>query len=128
MACDIDGYVGVIDKEGQEVLVLNDEPMQATFVEDNQGLMCVRWMYAPNEDAVKARLAVIRPCLREAAEVVEFKVHEDNFLLLDSATDTRKPCECLQVHMHQGVYRVTTYVDKAAEGVGLVVAAFRWVS
>ncbi|WP_410815531.1 Imm21 family immunity protein [Micromonospora sp. 050-3] len=49
-ACDVDGYVGVLDVGADQALVLADEPASTTYLPDRR--IFVRWLYAVSEAEV----------------------------------------------------------------------------
>lgn len=50
--CSITDYLGKIDKNNHVVLVMGDEPMAVLIVRQEGRILIIRWMYAPNQNAV----------------------------------------------------------------------------
>ncbi len=65
-ACEIEGWLGVLEVEGGQALVLNDDPMETAALATKDSLLMVRWCYAQSEDAVLRHL--------ERANEVDFPV------------------------------------------------------
>src|SRR5688500_9199880 len=64
-ACTVEDYLGVVARPWGNVLVLNDEPLSTAIVAAPNELLLVRWVCAPDEEAllttVRQRLASAPP-------------------------------------------------------------------
>jgi hypothetical protein len=125
VACSVDDYIGVVLWRQVHVLVLDDEPHQTAFWRDSQGVLFVRWMYAPDEASVTEHLKGIRSRLLDPVEVVDFQVNEQEHVLLDAAAKGSHPNELLRVRIDPGNYRVTTHLDKPTKQLGLLIHVFK---
>lgn len=50
--CRITDYMGKIDRNNHAVLAMGDEPMAVRIVQQEGRILIIRWMYAPNHNAV----------------------------------------------------------------------------
>lgn len=50
--CSVTDYLGKIHKDNHVVLVMGDEPMAIRIIQQEGRILIIRWMYAPNHNAV----------------------------------------------------------------------------
>lgn len=106
-ACDVAAYAGVIRIGDGQGLVLGDMPMPAAWWPDGGGFL-VRWMAAPNDEAV---LNILRGLSLDLAwdPEAEFEFRAGPLVLFDSAwpgSDVRS--EAIRLELAAGRYRVDT--------------------
>lgn len=110
LACGVDGYVGVIRKEGHEILVLGDEPLQ-TAVARLGGRPClVRWAFAPSVEYAESVLADIDPGLLQGPlEYTEVRFASTPLVVMDSGDAGAEANELLHFEVKPGNYSVRVY-------------------
>jgi hypothetical protein len=110
LACGVDGYVGVIRKAGQEILVLGDEPLQ-TAVAWLGGRPClVRWAFAPSAEYAESVLADIDPGLLQGPlESTEVHFTSAPLVVMDSGDAGEEVDELLHFEVEPGNYSVRVY-------------------
>jgi len=123
-ACMIDDYVGVIRWHGVDVLVLNDEPLATTCI-TNGLTMLLRWMYAPNEEAITNVIQGMARHFPEQQGGALLVCQASNYMLFDAGAPEQKRVELIEVDIAPGPYVVETHVWKPNEDVGLVVHVLR---
>lgn len=90
-ACEVDGFVGVVESGDHRVAVIGDEPAETTWLPMGfTGGIIAKWTYAPNfESAEESLLQLARPevvrALPWASENVSLPVAEQRLLLFDAA-------------------------------------------
>lgn len=126
IACAAEGYTSALTLRNMSVLVLNDEPLQTTFLRDATGAFFVRWVYAPGQPEVDAALAVMRGQLGPAVEAVDFHADAPNLVLMDAAEQGASPSlgNRLSLHLEAGSYKVSTHIYKPSSEVALLIHAF----
>jgi len=122
-ACAIEDFTGIVRKNGHDILVLDDEPMQTCFVEHEAAPLLVRWMYAPDEEAVLTSLGTLG-LEANPEETVKCGFSSGDLLLLDAAYDGRDPIETLPVSIDPGEYNILTFIHKPSPEVALVIHRF----
>lgn len=113
-ACAVRGYLGRISVGAREALVLDDMPMQTTWVPRTGGVggMLARWMFAESEAEFLRSLQAIPPGVfhREFRFVVE----RSPLVLFDSAfagrNVSKRPAEYLSIELAPGTYEIETAV------------------
>jgi hypothetical protein len=123
-ACAVDDYVGVIEWNGANVLVLNDEPL-ATTCPTAVLTVFLRWMYAPNEDAVMGVVHDLVNCLPRQDSGVVFECRADRYALFDAGALGRNVIETIEVEIAPGFYIVETHILKPSSDVGLIAHVLR---
>jgi len=110
LACGVEGYVGVVEKDGGQVLVLNDSPFQ-TAVASLDGKPClVRWVYAPSDDEAESFLAAMVPDqLHGPLESVGIHIGSSPLLLMDAAFSGDDPGDILELKLDPGPYSLRVY-------------------
>lgn len=113
-ACAVRGYLGRILVGAREALVLDDMPMQTTWVSPTSadGGMLARWMFAESEaDFLRWLRAIPRGIFRRE---FGFLVERSPLVLFDSAFAGRnvrkRPAEYLSIEMDPGMYEIETAV------------------
>lgn len=123
-ACAVDDYVGVIQWDGVDVLVLNDEPL-ATTCPTADLTVFLRWMYAPNEDAIMSVVHNLANHLPQQESGVVFECRAARYALFDAGTFGRNVVEMIEVEIAPGTYVVETHVLKPNSEVGLIAHVLR---
>jgi hypothetical protein len=113
-ACAVRGYLGRISVGAREALVLDDMPMQTTWVSPTgaDGGMVARWMFAESEaEFLRWLQAIPRGIFRRE---FRFLVERSPLVLFDSAFAGRnvrkRPAEYLSIELDAGTYEIETAV------------------
>jgi hypothetical protein len=123
-ACAIDDYAGVIQWNGVDVLILNDEPLATTCL--TSGLtVFLRWMYAPNEDAITNVIQDMTRHFSKQQRGIAFGCQAARYVLFDAGAPGQNVVETIEVDVAPGPYVVETHVWKPNEDVGLIVHVLR---
>ncbi|WP_257460858.1 immunity 21 family protein [Archangium lipolyticum] len=124
-ACGVEGYVGVIEKAGGEMLVLGDEPLQ-TAVSALDGRPClVRWVYAPSPGVAESTVAAMVPAqLRGPLESVAIRLEGSPLVLMDAGAPGEHPGDTLELELEPGAYRVHVYEFAPARDMKFLVYEF----
>lgn len=121
-ACDVEGVVGTLKKDGHDILVLGDEPLETMYHRDGQEDYLVQWMYAPDEDAVIKVLEAMPDALAsEISPPVEVCFAEGRQLLADAAFPGSRASDHLELSLTPGRYSVHTFDYKPSDDIHLVV-------
>lgn len=125
LACGVEGYEGVIEKAGCQILVLGDEPLQ-TAVSLLNGRPClVRWLYAPSPEAAESAVAAMVPMhLRGPLESVALRIESSPLVLMDAGAPGEQPGDTLEQELQPGAYRVHVYELAPARDMKFLVHAF----
>ncbi|REG22585.1 immunity protein 21 of polymorphic toxin system [Archangium gephyra] len=125
VACGVEGYVGVIEMAGGQVLVLGDEPLQ-TAVFSLSGRPClVRWVYAPSPGVAESFITAMVPIhLRGPLESVAIHVDSSPLVLMDAGAHGEHPGDTLELELEPGSYRVHVYEFAPARDMKFLVHAF----
>jgi hypothetical protein len=113
-ACAVRGYLGRISVGVREALVLDDMPMQTTWMPPSgtDGGMLARWMYAENEAELLHWLQVMPRGIFHRD--FPFLVERSPLVLFDSAFAGRnvrkRPTEYLSIELVPGTYQIETAV------------------
>ncbi len=119
-ACDVDGWLGVLEIGSGHGVVLGDEPMGTTWQasgsleasgesEGTAGGLLVRWMYADSEaEALRALQRVPETAWRDDGIVLE--VGGEGLCLMDAATPRSELADDdhLTIHLPPGTYAFAT--------------------
>jgi Immunity protein 21 len=124
VACMIDDYASVIQWNGVDVLILNDEPLATTCLTDGLTVF-VRWIYAPNEEAIKNVIQDITLLFLKRNQGVAFGCQADKYVLFDAGAPGTHIVERIEVNIAPGAYIVETHIWRPNEDVGLVVHVLR---
>jgi hypothetical protein len=110
-ACAIEDYLGCIDIGPGKGLVLDDEPMQTTWLPfpKEQGGMFVRWQWAPDEASVIKTLGELQEELWHSTNL-SFWVNDGVLLLFDAACPGSDIDSSLTIELVAGRY----FIDSAA--------------
>jgi hypothetical protein len=110
MACGVEGYAGVIEKAGYQILVLGDEPLQTAVSRLNERPCLVRWVYAPSPSVAESSIAAMVPFhLRGPLESVAIHIDNSPLILMDAGAPGEHPGDTLELWLEPGVYRVNVY-------------------
>jgi hypothetical protein len=125
VACGVDGYVGVIEKDGSQVLVLGDEPLQTGVARLNGRLCLVRWVYAPSPRDAEASVAAMAPAyLRGPLESVVLRIVGSPLVLMDAGAPGDQPGDTLELELDPGLYNVHVYEFAPAQDTKFLVHEF----
>jgi hypothetical protein len=109
-ACGVEGYVGVIEKDGDQVLVLNDAPFQTALARLDGRPCLVRWVHAPSLRDAESSLAAMAPAhLRGPLESVTIRLGSAPLVLMDAGASGEEPGDTLEWELEPGLYRVQVY-------------------
>jgi hypothetical protein len=108
-ACAIEGYLGLIDVGVGTGLVLDDEPMQTSFlpVPQQKGVILIRWEWANDEGAILRELAEIQEELWNQTDL-SFGVNEGVLVLFDAACSGQHTGDSLELSLTKGEYSIAT--------------------
>jgi immunity protein 21 of polymorphic toxin system len=113
MACGVEGYAGVIEKAGCQILVLGDEPLQTAV------------LYAPSTEAAESSVAAMVPMhLRGPLESVALRIERPPLILMDAGAPGEHPGDVLELELQPGAYRVHVYELAPARDMKFLVHAF----
>ncbi len=113
-ACAVRDYLGRISVGAREALVLNDMPMQTTWVPriGTYGGMLVRWMFAESEADLLRWLQAIPQGIFHRE--FRFSVERSPLVLFDSAFAGRnvmkQPAVYLSINLDPGTYEIETAI------------------
>lgn len=82
--CSVTDYLGKIHKDNHVVLVMGDEPMAVRIVQQEGGILIIRWMYAPNQNAVDRLLESDLIEGLEPIEEIQVEWDSNQLVLFDS--------------------------------------------
>ncbi|WP_309896650.1 Imm21 family immunity protein [Archangium sp.] len=125
LACGVEGFAGVIEKAGCQVLVLGDEPLQ-TAVSLLNGKPClVRWVYAPSPDVAETAVGAMQSVhLRGPLESSTIRLENSPLILMDAGATGEHPGDTLELELEPGAYRAHVYEFAPAEAMKFLVHAF----
>jgi hypothetical protein len=125
-ACDVNGYVDLLDVGSGHGLVLGDEPMETMWwhSEVGDGGILVRWGYADDEARVVHSLARIPDDVWEETSLL-FTVGQSPLYLFDSAWPGREVSRHLVIQVPQGTYSVATGIYRPDDRTELVLHRLR---
>lgn len=125
VACGAEGYVGVIEKAGSQVLVMGDEPLQTAISLLNGRLCLVRWVYAPSPGVAESALVAMEPAhLRGPLESVAIRMESSPLVLMDAGASGEHPGDTLELELEPGAYRVHVYEFAPARDMKFLVHEF----
>lgn len=84
-ACSVDGYTGVIARAWGACIVLNDEPLRTTVVQSAAGETVVRWIHAPDEEALMDRVNSFSPNATDEVERLAVPLLSEAYVIWDAA-------------------------------------------
>lgn len=128
-ACSVDGYLGVLNVQKGQALVLADEPMRTSVKRLEQGdVMIVRWVWAQNETQVIESL----PLALESADWLEtdFTINHssETFVIFDSADQLAEVSDPLEIPFSAGLSRISTLEFKPNDSVFLVLHRIKGIA
>lgn len=125
VACGVEGYEGVIEKAGRQILVLGDEPLETAVSRLNGRPCLVRWFYAPSPEAAESAVAAMVPMhLRGPLESVALRIESSPLVLMDAGASGEQPGDTLELELRPGAYRVHVYELAPARDMKFLVHAF----
>jgi hypothetical protein len=125
LACGVEGYEGVIEKAGCQILVLGDEPLQTAVSRLNGRPCLVRWVYAPSPGVAETAAANMAPAhLRGPLESAAIRMERSPLVLMDAGATGEHPGDTLELELEPGAYRVHVYELAPAEDMRFLVHAF----
>lgn len=106
-ACSVEGYVGVINVNAGQGLVLGDEPMQTSWLplSEQLGGVLVRWQWAPDEKHVNEAMTDLSRLAWEPPTHT-FRVSDKVLLLFDAACSGNDPGDALNIDLLPGQYSI----------------------
>lgn len=124
-ACEVDGYLGVLDVGGDQALVIGDEPAPTALLPTRAGdsLMIAKWTYGPDPASVVASLRGVR-LDRFPAPEVKLTFRSSPQLLFDSGSPGSEVDGHLVARLPAGEYVASTLVFEPAGDISLVL---HWV-
>lgn len=129
VACGVEGYVGVIEKAGGQILVLGDEPLQTAVSRLNGRPCLVRWVYAPSPGAAKSSVtAMVSSHLRGPLESVALHIESAPLILMEAGAPGEHPGDTLELELEPGAYRVHVYELAPARDMKFLVHEFEPVT
>jgi hypothetical protein len=125
VACGVEGYAGVIEKVGCQILVLGDEPLETTASRLNGRPCLVRWVYAPSPGVAESSITAMGPLhLRGPLESVAIDIDGSPLVLMDAGAPGRHPGDTLELELEPGAYHVHVYEFAPARDMKFLVHAF----
>ncbi|HZI05351.1 MAG TPA: Imm21 family immunity protein [Archangium sp.] len=129
VACGVEGYVGVIEKAGCQVLVLGDEPLQTAVAKSNGRACLVRWVYAPSPSAAESSLAaLVAADLGSPLESVAIRIARSPLVLMDAGAPGEHPGDTLELKLEPGSYSVHVHEFAPAQDTKFLVHEFERLS
>jgi len=125
-ACDVDGYLGVVDVGDDQALVIGDEPASTALLPTRaaDSLVIAKWTYGPDRASVVASLRGVRLDQFPAAPEVRFAFRSSPQLLFDSGSPGDQVEEHLTARLPAGQYVASTLVFEPTRDISLVL---HWV-
>ena len=128
-ACSIDGYLGVLDVQKDQALVLGDEPMRTSVKRLEQDeVMIIRWVWSSDETQVIESL----PLALESADWVEtdltIKHSSERFVIFDSAEQFSEVSNLLEIPFSAELSRISTLEFKPSDSVFLVLHRIKGIA
>jgi immunity protein 21 of polymorphic toxin system len=108
-ACAAIEYLQPIPCGTEKVLVLGDEPLQSTFLTEQDGQQVIaRWVYAQSHQLAEAALAKDGAEAFEISPRVKFRVNGGIVVLFDAALPGSEATQAVRSNIEPGRYEVTT--------------------
>ncbi|HRI66417.1 MAG TPA: Imm21 family immunity protein [Polyangium sp.] len=118
LACSATEFAEVVQWHGRSLLVLGDEPLLTMVIQGSTTTIFLRWMYAPDEEAIMRCLN--RREWGPPIEQLTWKINESTHALIDSALDGHSVQNPMHVTLPIGENQVMTYLVKPSHDVGAV--------
>ena len=129
VACGVEGYVGVIEKAGCQVLVLGDEPLQTAVIHLNGRACLVRWVYASSPGAAESLLAALVPAdLGAPLGSVAIRIASSPLVLMDAGATGEHPGDTLELELEPGFYSVHVHEFAPAQDTKFLMHEFERLS
>jgi hypothetical protein len=121
-ACGVDGFLGVLDVDQDQALVIGDEPASTALLSTRatDSLVIAKWTYGPDPTSVVASLRGVRLHQFPPTAEVKFKFRSSPQLLFDSGSPGHEVEEWLTAHLPAGDYVASTLVFEPARDISLV--------
>jgi hypothetical protein len=128
-ACLIESYLGLLNIENEDVLILGDEPMLTTFFFSSDKPVLARWYYGEDEVLVDNMLLNIDlNTINNWEFALTFNVKSNNQFLFDSASSKsmldKQQSDYLQINIKAGQYNVSTSVFQPDNKTKLILHKF----
>lgn len=107
--CEAAGYLNVLACGTSQVLVLGDEPAQASFLQGSSGPFIARWIACDSLELADSVLAQIPDALTHLQPAIHFQIDEPELWMFDASSEgaTSTGSE-LMLHIAPGRFEVTT--------------------
>lgn len=89
--CEEPGYLSALACGDSQVLVLGEEPAQATFLLTSSGPIIARWIACDSMELADSVLGKIPDALAHLQPAVQFQIDEPEFWMFDSSSDGATP-------------------------------------
>ena len=124
-ACEVDGYLGVLDVGEDQALVIGDEPASTALLPTRaaDSLVIAKWTYGPDDASVIASLRGVH-LKRFPGPEVKFTFRSSPQSLFDSGFPGDEVDEHLTARLPAGEYVASTLVFEPARDISLVL---HWV-
>lgn len=124
-ACDVNDYIGAIDVNSRQAIILGDEPLSTAWWSsaNKKQSFLVRWDYAENETAVIESLKNL-PKISWQKTDIEFQVKEGKLILFDSACSGSDVDDCLRIEIQKARYSIETLHYKPDNQTSLILYRF----
>jgi hypothetical protein len=117
-ACQVEGFLGLIECDGRHVPVIGDEPAETTWLpyHFSSGIIA-KWTYAPSRESASAALA--RLALAEVIDGLTWRgpkvfaeIADQSMWLFDAALEGRdlKPGRFIEIPAHPGTLEIDTAI------------------
>lgn len=128
-ACLIEDYLGLVKVDGDEVLVLGDEPMLTTFFFSQEKPVLARWCYGEDKEFIDNILLNINlSSIIQWEFALTFNLTSDKQFLFDSACSKsmidKRQEDCLDINMKRGQYKLSTSVYEPDRKTKLILHKF----
>jgi Immunity protein 21 len=129
-ACFVTDYIGMITVDDGYGLVLNDEPLQTTWLSSSAGHdgMLVRWRYAADETSILNH-AVEAPDHAFQHNPIDFIARSERHFLFDAGLSglNFRMGDSLEISLCPGKYKVDTGLYSPDSETGMILLRFRRV-
>ena len=124
-ACDVEGYLGEIQKQNGQFLVLGDEPLRTSmFSSSSIGFCFVRWEWADSEELVEVLMNNFDPLICEKLEEDYVATFRGGMYSLFDSVNAGCAAESIQTKLQKGRYCISTYKYEPDDRTSLIVHQF----
>lgn len=106
-ACAVGGWLGVLDCDDADALVLGDEPAMTCCVPAGEGVVIARWIWADSAEDVARALGEL-PADGFEPEDLTFRVEQSSLVVFDSVLRGDSIEDCLTIDLPRGAYSAST--------------------